>query len=260
VAVAAFAAFLAFGGLLAQPQAASASGIKVVIVVGPTGSRTSEYIGNANYIASKARSYGATVYKVYSPYATWSRVKQIARGANLFVYLGHGNGWPSPYAPFQKRTKDGLGLNSSGGNGNYNTKYYGENYIAADLDLAPNSAVLFFRLCYASGNSEPGRATPTRSTAHQRVDNYGAGFLRAGARAVFAEGWRDPSYILNGLIRTDRTMREIFWSSPRATRSYASSFGSSRTSGMTGLLDPYSSGGYYRSVVGNLDMTASQWR
>ena len=32
-----------------------------------------------------------------------------SQGANLFIYLGHGNGWPSPYGPFERYTKDGLG-------------------------------------------------------------------------------------------------------------------------------------------------------
>ena len=62
------------------------------------------------------------------------------------------------------------------------------------------------RLCYASGNSEPGRANPTKSVAVQRVDNYGAGFLRASAKAVFAEGTGSAGYILSGLFRTDRTI------------------------------------------------------
>ena len=44
------------------------------------------------------------------------------------------------------------------------------------------------RLCYASGNSEWGAANPTKAIANKRVDNFAAGFLRTGARAVFAEG------------------------------------------------------------------------
>ena len=44
------------------------------------------------------------------------------------------------------------------------------------------------RLCYASGNSEWGSGYPTKATAIKRVDNFGAGFLRTDARAVFAEG------------------------------------------------------------------------
>ena len=69
-----------------------------------------------------------------------------------------------------------------------NTKYWGEYYIHTQIDLAPNAVVILNRLCYASGNSEWGRANPTKTVAKQRVQNYASGFLRAGARAVFAEG------------------------------------------------------------------------
>jgi hypothetical protein len=109
------AATFAVGGLAVQPAPAVAAGKKVVIVVGPAGSSTANYIYNAKKLAAQARSYGATVYEVYSPYATWSKVKSVAQGANIFIYLGHGNGYPSPYGAFSKFSKDGLGLNSYAG-------------------------------------------------------------------------------------------------------------------------------------------------
>ena len=84
--------------------------MKVVVVVGPVGSSTSNYIYNARKYASQARSYGATVVEIYSPNATWSRVKSAAQGANVLIYLGHGNGSPSPYGAFSAFTKDGMGL------------------------------------------------------------------------------------------------------------------------------------------------------
>ena len=255
------AALLASGALVSAPEPVDAATTrKVVIVVGPVGSNTASFKRSADAIASKARGYGARVIKIYSPYATWSRVKAAAAGANLLVYLGHGNGYPSPYGPFQTRTKNGFGLNATYGNGNSNVKYYGEQYVAAYINLARNAVVLFHRLCYASGNSEPGHSNPTRSTAVKRVDNYGAGFLRTGARTVFAEGTGSTSYILYGLFRTNRSMRQIFWSASNATGDYAYSFSSSRTSGARALMDPYRPGRYYRSVIGNLTMTAGTWR
>ena len=98
-----------------SPQTVAAAGKKVVIVVGPVGSSTSNYIYNAKTLAAQARSYGATVYEVYSPHATWARVRSVAQGANVFIYLGHGNGYPSPYGAFSKYSKDGLGLNTTDG-------------------------------------------------------------------------------------------------------------------------------------------------
>src|SRR5204863_7117093 len=107
------AATLAVGGLASHSGTAAAAGKKVVIVVGPAGSNTSDYIYNARKLAAQARSYGATVYEIYTPHATWARVKAYAQGANILIYLGHGNGSPSPYGPFNKYTRDGMGLNAS---------------------------------------------------------------------------------------------------------------------------------------------------
>ena len=188
LAMLAFGAILALGSLATDPTPALAAAKKVVIVVGPVGSQTSDYRSDAKRYASYARSYGASVTEIYSPYATWTKVKNAAQGANILIYLGHGNGYPSPYGSFQRYTKDGFGLNATSGNGNSNVKYWGEYYIDRDIQMAPNAVVILARLCYASGNSEWGSANPTKSTAIKRVDNYGAGFLRAGAKAVFAEG------------------------------------------------------------------------
>jgi hypothetical protein len=248
----------AVGGIAVQPSPAQAVGRKVVIVVGPAGSNTSDYIYYAKKLAAQARSYGATVYEIYTPHATWSRVKNLSQGANIFIYLGHGNGYPSPYGPFSKYTKDGLGLNATDGSTTH--KYYGEYYVSHYLNFAPNAVVILNRLCYASGNSEWGSANPTKSTAIKRVDNYGAGFLRTGARAVFAEGISSTSYILYGLFKTSRTIKQIFWSDPRRSGAYDFGFSSVRTPGKHALMDPSSPGRYYRSVIGDLSMTATTWR
>ena len=151
-------------------------------IVGPVGSSTASYVKSAKRYAAQARAYGATVKELYSPNATWAKVKAAAVGANIVIYLGHGNGHPSPYGAFYADRKDGFGLNKSAGHGNNNNKYYGETYVKT-LKLQKNAVVILNRLCYASGNSEWGRANPTKTTAKKRVDNYGAGFLRSPARA-----------------------------------------------------------------------------
>jgi hypothetical protein len=254
------AAVFAVGGLATHPGATAAAGKKVVIVVGPVGSQTANYIYNAKKLAAQARSYGAAVYEIYSPNATWARVKTYAQGANVLIYLGHGNGWPSPYRPFQVYTKDGLGLNATAGNGNSNTKYWGEYYVDRYINLAPNAVVILNRLCYASGNSEWGSANPTKSVAVQRVDNFGAGFLRANAKAVFAEGVSDAGYVLNGLFNSSGTISDIFWSASNVTKTYSFGFTSVRTPSYKALMDPSAPGRYYRSVIGSLGMTAATWR
>ena len=254
----AFALVAAFG--VANPAPASAAGMKVVIIVGPVGSSTANYIDNAKRYASQARSYGATVVEIYSPNATWANVKAAAQGAKVLIYLGHGNGWPSPYGPFSRYSKDGMGLNRTAGAGNSNTQYLGEYYMAGYLRLAPNAVVILNRLCYASGNSEWGSANPTKSTAMKRIDNYGAGFLRTGAKAVFADGITNASYVLYGLFKTSRSIGSIFQSSPNWSGAYDFKYASTRTPGSTVWSDPYAPNRYYRSVIGNLGLTAATFR
>jgi hypothetical protein len=247
-------------GAMATPQETRAAGIKVVVVVGPAGSAPAEYRSSARTYASIARSYGASVTEIYSPYATWSKVKSALQGAKLLIYLGHGNGWPSPYGPFQRYTKDGLGLNATSGNGNYNVKYYGEYYVDNYIQMAPNAVVILNRLCYASGNSEWGAANPTKSTAIKRVDNYGAGFLRAGAKVVFAEAINSVSYKIRKLFTSTMNMNNILMTDPSGSGARDFYFTSSRTSWARAHMDPPRTSKYWRSVIGNLALTASQWR
>lgn len=255
------AAFLLATASTATAPSARAATSKVVIVVGPVGSETSSYRDGARRLADQARSYGASVTEVYSPNATWPKVAAAAAGANVLVYLGHGNGWPSPYYPYSADSKDGMGLNATAGDGNANIKYYGEAYMAR-LDLVPNAVVMLNRLCYASGNNEWGAGNPTKATAIKRVDNYGAGFLRAGASAVFASGISSVSYVLRGLFtgRADLTMKQLFWTDPARTGTYRLGFGSVRTPGATAQMDPYAPSRYYRSVIGKLATTVGDWR
>jgi len=257
-----FAALLIVTATTASaPEAQAATSKKVVIVVGPVGSATAGYRDSARRLATQARGYGASVVTLFSPYATWSRVRDAAHGANVLIYLGHGNGWPSPYGPFESDRKDGMGLNASYGAGNSNTKYFGELYMAR-LGLAPNAVVILNRLCYASGNNEWGAGNPTRATAIKRVDNYGYGFLKGGAKAVFASGITSVGYVLRGLFRgsSTMTMRELFWKDGSATRTYRFTFTGIRTPGTSAVMDPYAPSRYYRSVIGFLGATVGAWR
>ncbi len=247
-------------GTMAAPQETRAASIKVVVVVGPAGSSTAKYRDSARVYANLARSYGASVTEIYSPYATWTRVRSAAQGANLLIYLGHGNGYPSPYGAFQKYTKDGMGLNATSGNGNSNTKYWGEYYIDRYIQMAPNAVVILNRLCYASGNSEWGSANPTKATAIKRVDNYGAGFLRTGAKVVFAEAINSVSHQVRSLFTTNYSMNTILMTHPSASSARDFYFTSSRTYWAKAHLDPPQSGKYWRSAIGNLSLTAAQWR
>jgi Bacterial SH3 domain len=222
---------------------------KVVIVVGPSGASTTLYLRRARSYATQARSYGARVTEIYTPNATWTRVAAAAQGANVLIYLGHGNGWPSPYAPFQGRTKNGLGLNLTPLSGNTKPTYYGEDQIATTLQLAPDAVVLLGHLCYASGNGEPGSPQPSWNTARQRVDNYAAGFLRAGASAVIADGHGGLTEELAYLFGPAKPLLAA-WRADPGGNDNVRRFDSLRIPGAATYLDPNSAkAGFYRSLV-----------
>ena len=152
-------------GIASPAAAVQTSTAKVVIVVGATHGATAGYRANADAAYAEAIKYTSHVTKVYSPSATWTKVKAAAKGANILIYFGHGNGWPSPYTFDPKyTTKDGMGLNADlNGDGklsDYENHYYGEPSVAT-LDLAPNAIVFLHHLCYASGNSESSSNNPS---------------------------------------------------------------------------------------------------
>ena len=80
---------------------------KAVIVVGPVGGQTDRYKRWADQIAAAARDAGMAVCKVYTPYADDETVKVAARGADLFVALMHGSGFPKPLRPADPDDTDG---------------------------------------------------------------------------------------------------------------------------------------------------------
>lgn len=266
LAAGALAGLLVVGlGWTAAPTLASAASAdpKVVLIVGATHGATAAYRSYMREVAAIAARYSSNVVEVSSPDATWPAVRAALQGASVVVYMGHGNGFPSPYSPtLNPYTQDGLGLNLVAGAGDSNTKYYGEHYLAAEVDLAPNALVILSHLCYASGNSEPGQKEPTLTVAKARADNFAAGFLRAGARAVIADGHDDPSWYVEQLFTTSATVEQIWRDSPGANGN-AFTFPSVRTPGYTAWSDPETRSGstyagFYRSLVGKPSLTAGQ--
>ncbi len=241
---------------VAGVAAAGTGDPKVVIIVGPVGGQTSSYRATAESAAAVASQYTSNVVKVYSPTATWSAAKAALQGASVVIYLGHGNGFPSPYrsSPWPY-SQNGMGLNPTAGTDNTTVKYYGEYYLGNEVQLAPNAVVLINGACYSAGNSEPGYPEPSLSVAQQRVDNFAAGWLAAGARAVIASPYWGPEYYLNALFTTNQTVDQL-WRSAPDFHSNLITFPSSRTPGMTAQMDPETpTSGYKRAIVGDLGLT-----
>jgi flagellar hook assembly protein FlgD len=252
-------ALVASIGLIVPSVSAAAGDPKVVIIVGATHGATAGYRADADVAYAEARKYTSNVIKVYSPNATWAKVKATVVGASIVIYMGHGNGWPSPYTydPLYT-TKDGMGLNATAGAGDYNNKYYGEPYMAS-MDLAPGAIVLLHHLCYASGNSEPGDAEPSITTARKRADNYATGFLKAGASAVIADGHAGAERYLRALFTTHQSIEDMWRTMPNRNGNFVT-FPSMRTPGVMVSQDPITpTSGFYRSLaIGTIGVTTDE--
>jgi hypothetical protein len=232
---------------------------KVVVISGPAEAKSEMHRNSARASAREARRWTNNVIEILSPNATWPRVRKALQGASIVVYTGHGNGWPSKYRPTPYPvTQNGLGLNPVEGGGDNAHQYFGEAYLVKHIRLAPGAVVILNHLCYASGNSEPGLPEGTLDVARQRVDNYAAGWLRTGARAVVAEGYISGVHYLRGLLTTKQSIGQIWRNSPKY-RGNVMSFQSVRTPGAQLMLDPdRPRSGYYRSIAGDLGLKASE--
>jgi flagellar hook assembly protein FlgD len=257
----AVAAALVTGTLpgIAPTAVSAATAPKVAIIVGPVGGSTAGYKRDADAAAAEALKYTPNVVKVYTPFATWDAAKAAMQGASIVIYMGHGNGFPSPHtSTLAPDRQNGLGVNPTAGVNDTATKYYGEDFLRNEVRLAPNAIVLLGHLCYASGSSEPGRSDPTRDQAMQRVDNFAAGFLAAGARAVIAEAYNTitASYVA-ALFTTNQSVFDM-WLTSRTSQGAAFAFPSVRSAGMTAQMDPdRSSGKFYRAIVGDPTLTTN---
>lgn len=234
----------------------AASNAKVVIVVGAVEGLTASYRAKGDAIYNEAIKYTPNVIRIYSPNATWAAVKAAAQGANIFIYAGHGYGFPSPYRPvLSPSVQDGMGLNEIGGVSDSDKKYYGETSIANEIRLAKNAVVLLNGLCYSAGASEDGDPEPTLPVARQRVDNFASGFIKAGARIVVAQSWTSGvTYMLNRIFTTDETFEQVWDEAPNA-QGNDQPFTPVRNPQFQARLDPDTpTTGFHRSIVGALDM------
>ncbi len=235
----------------AVPTVAAASAVpKVVVIVGPSGAATDRYRAEAREAAALARGYTPDVTELYSPNATWPAVKAALKDASLVIYMGHGNGWPSRYRDeLYPPTQNGFGLNPTTDSGDSTHQYFGESRIAKSIRLADNAIVLLNHLCYASGNTEPGLPEGTLDQARQRVDNFAAGFIKAGAAAVIAEAHASPNHMVRAILGSSRSI-ESAWRGAPSRNGNAFAFESARSAGYVAQMDPErADSGFTRSIV-----------
>ena len=243
---------------------------KAVVVAGPVHSNTAKYKAYCKAIADAAEQQGMETIRIFHPYAPASKVRTKAQGADLFVYCGHGNGWPSDYGPFQEDTKNGLGLDAADPDkrGPNTVVYKGADWLREHIEFAPNAVVILSHLSYASGNASSGMPIPTRDVAVKRVDNFANGFLSIGARVVWALGWQPGADVVNALHEEDATMDAVFMTRYREGANPLNGwigwkpgyYDSERIPGATVHIDPHATYGFLRGITGDLGFTTNEWR
>jgi hypothetical protein len=184
-------------GLLpsAAPTAAAAT-LKVAIIVGPTEITDSNYLPSAQQIETTAIASGAAVDLAYC--ATPDEAKAAANGANIIVYLGHGNGFPNPYSStlLTDRT-NGWGLRNPDADWTEGEdpcddavlRYFGQDHLTGKasgngwspgpITPAPGFVMVYSNACYAPGAGES-RPAPAESVAVSRVAHYSRPILELG--------------------------------------------------------------------------------
>ena len=198
---------------VAPPSSAAAAGEKVVIIVGPVGAQTDNYREKGDRIAETAEAAGADVVKVYSPNATWDNVREAVDGANIIVYVGHGNGYPNPYSSGTEYTDrvNGWGLNMREDDGDGDTinrrhgllrregaawsadrlrrpgrRTYCGGTANDGITPAPGFVMIYSNACYTPGAGESFDTPATEATALTRVASYSRPVFALGGRAYFA--------------------------------------------------------------------------
>lgn len=232
-----------------RPAPVAAGGQKVAIIVGPVGTLTTNYRNRGNEVAAAATAAGATVVKAYSPNATWANVRAAVNGANVIVYLGHGNGYPNPYGSTELTDRtNGWGLNRTTTNGdadNWSSTmvYCGEKALLGTLTAADGAAqrqycgypdndgispAPGFTMIYAQAHYAPGfgeryeESDPvtTLSEARARVRHYSMPVLQLGAGGYIATAYSDADEIVMRVLNNPSwSYAQVF----RAGRGYSAS-------------------------------------
>ena len=202
-----------------------------MIIVGATHGATASYRADADRAYAEAIKYTSNVVQVYSPYATWAKVKAAAVGASVVIYLGHGNGWPSPYTYDPNyTTKDGFGLNATYGAGDSQQQVLRravdrDARPGAGRDRPPPSPVLRVGQLRAG----PPGAERVASPASAPTTTPPA-FLKAGASAVIADGHSGAERYLRDLFTTHQSIEDMWRNQSNANGNFVS-FASARIAG-----------------------------
>ena len=253
----------------APVRASEPAPLKAVVIVGPTGSLTSDDLVDAESIAVLAESYGMDVRRVYLPTRDLGGVMANIQGANSRL-LRRPRLWLAEpvHGQMTESRQNGLGPQHLRRQQRPISTPITAPTCCGQIGCSPRTHRLPQpRLLHRRQRRAGHGRQPTWDVARQRVDNIAAGFLDVGARAVFAYSYQKFNKTLQLLFTTDQTVEQIFrdtglgaqavlglgWLGPAQVRLRAHS----RAPEL--LMDPQPPIGFHRAITGDLKMTGADW-
>ena len=147
--------------------------LKAILVVGTSNDERDESILVMKKMEDYLKSQGVTCYPFYNKKSVWSEIIKKSKGADFFIYSGHGNG-------------------------SYNLciekpHFVSKEQISNDLKLNKNAVVLFKSVCYGAGSSAGDDSDIGIDEATRRVTNYARLFIEQGAACYYANNYTGVS-------------------------------------------------------------------
>lgn len=145
--------------------------LKAILVVGPQEEGTSDAILSMDEIADILSAKGISVQRFYDNQADWNKIIAAAKGANIFIYSGHGSTMGG------KGRAGGLCL----------TTMISSEKIVSELKLHENALVVFKSVCNGAGSSAGDNGDIGVEEAVKRVSDYSTPFFKIGAACYYAD-------------------------------------------------------------------------
>ena len=156
--------------------------IKAVVVVGPAEESTKSFISEKKELVMFLRGIGVQVTEFYHPNAKWNDIVEASKGANIFIYSGHGST---------------MGENGGAGGLCVTDGLYSAESITNEIKLAKNALVLFNHVCRGAGSSADDSKDIGKEEAMKRVGDYAKPFIINNAAAYYANNY---SYCLESIL------------------------------------------------------------
>ena len=168
--------------------------LKAILIVGPLEDITDSSIESMDKIAGLLKSKGVKVHRFYNTNADWDKIKAASKGANFFIYSGHGS------TLGEGGKSGGLCLQSM----------VSSNRIVEELELHSNAIVIFKSVCRGAGSSADDSGDIGIGEATIRVSDYATPFFKIGASCYYANNLGDGCLTFLSDFFSGKTIKECF--------------------------------------------------